>query len=177
MEMKDILKKLSALHGKADAAPWFVVTTDDSRYMGATYIGTSNRGPCHDSERGLDGSREQEIIALTYHQSGPAVQPDEPDRAHANSDLIATLRNELPNLLDHIERLESANRALRHEQQRLRRAPEKDWHEMSQAMSPLFAKLVELGYQDLARAGISALDQGHTYVNRLLNEKSTKDAS
>jgi hypothetical protein len=177
MEMKDTLKKLSALHEKSSAAPWFCVTTDDSRHMGATYVGTSNRGHGHDNEKGLDGSREHEIVALTYHQSGPAVQPDESDRASANSELIATMRTELANILDHIERLESANRALRHEQQRLRRAPEKDWHAMTQAMSPIFAKLVELGHQDLARAGISALDQGHTYVNRLLNDQTEKSAS
>lgn len=92
-------------------------------------------------------------------------------RAEASSELAALVRGELPQLLDHIERLESANRALRHEQQRLRRAPEKDWQQVSNALSPLFAKLVELGCEELAKSGIAALDQGRTYVNRVLTER------
>lgn len=92
-------------------------------------------------------------------------------RAEASSELAALVRSELPQLLDHIERLESANRALRHEQQRLRRAPEKDWQQMSSALSPLFAKLVELGCDELAKSGLAALDQGRTYINRVLTER------
>lgn len=171
MELKEVLKRLSELDQTACAAPWYKVHTDDRRSMSATYVSKRSRGNRHDGQVGLDGSREDEIIALTFHQSAPAVMPEELERADANSELIALMRTHLPELLDHIERLESANRALRHEQQRLRRAPEKDWQQVSAAMSPLFAKLVELGFDELVKTGIAALDQGRTYVNRILTER------
>ncbi len=94
---RDDLERLIALESRASAAPWHVLHLDDDMRMGAVAVSRSPEAP--DGQNMRAGTWPgADIVAACLIQSPPyAVTSD--DRFEENAELIAEVRNALPELL------------------------------------------------------------------------------
>ncbi len=97
--MTDRIEELQRLHEAATQGPWFAHNTEDSLFMNAYAVTTSENEP------NLDGctdfhkeAHDKSVVALTLLQQ-PRVVGHESNRWAEDADLIATMRNALPALL------------------------------------------------------------------------------
>lgn len=107
------IEELQRLHEAATGGPWFAHNTEDSLFMNAYAVTTS------ESEPNLDGctdfhkeAHDKSVVALTLLQQ-PRVVGHESNRWAEDADLIAAMRNALPALL----RVARAAKAIRERNQ------------------------------------------------------------
>ena len=91
------LNELTRLDAAATPSPWFVRTLDDEYCMGAVAVSTK---PDTGNNEGMRSGQwpSQEIVAVCLIQQPPYVVPDD-GQYDENAELIAAVRNALPELL------------------------------------------------------------------------------
>jgi hypothetical protein len=99
------LDTLAALEMAASAAPWHVLSTNDSMCMSAVLV-TKNPSTGREISIFEDGWIADDVVAACLVQH-PEIAGSDDGRWHENARLIATVRNCLPELL-HLARLGAA---------------------------------------------------------------------
>lgn len=93
----DDLDRLKDLCGRATRGPWFVQERSDNLCMSAIVV-TTEPNPTPDYDFNMDGWKEHDVVAACLLQDGDyAALKDR--KWHENADLIAEMRNALPELL------------------------------------------------------------------------------
>ncbi len=93
----DDLRKLANLERNASPAPWHVRHFDDDACMGAVAIARTSETFSNESMRAGTWPSE-DVVAACLIQSPPYAMVDD-DRFEENAELIAAVRNALPELL------------------------------------------------------------------------------
>lgn len=94
---RDDLEQIASLERRASSAPWYVRHLDDDMHMGAVAVSRSPEASGNESMRSGNWPSE-DVVAACLIQSPPYAMTSD-DRFEENAELIAVVRNALPELL------------------------------------------------------------------------------